>query len=259
MSAAMLVVIGMLMCSHSAMAHGGGLHRWTTNADVRNIVKTADVRTDVHQKIGACSEWTVLNTSAISPSVFFMPWFAPVYNMTVSGSVDIVSYLVNNCTGSFNTALIPFLNFRIWLKQGDGYSNRAPPAGLTTFAYGYQGSCAAPGNLYRNNVSLADNRFNLAWWGAENEIGNGMNTSDYYPGWQWGAAPQSWVLRNSTAPDRMQSIVLFAQNGPTFCCNVNYTGYPAPDAVLKEGHDCAVDPGHGRKLHKNRRKAHSLW
>lgn len=239
----MLVLLGTAL--HEALAHGGGLHRWTLNKNVAKVVKTAAVRTYLNTQIATCSKWTTLNYSAISPASYAMPYFPPTLNMSVSGAVDVYEYLSTNCTSSANTGLFPFLRFSVWSKLKGKWTSTPAPNGLTAFAYGFQGSCSAPGNLYRNNATLQDNRFNLAWWGKENVIGTGMNASDLYPGYMWGSAPQSWFTREPAAADALRSIVIMAQSGPSFCCNVDYTGFPAPKAVLKQGVNCATaGPAH---------------
>lgn len=55
----------------------------------------------------------------------------------------------------------------------------------------------------------------MAWWGApaDSVVGQGMNMSDIYPGVLWGTAPNAWFFRNSSAVDRMRSIVVFTQGG----------------------------------------------
>ena len=82
------------------------------------------------------------------------------------------------------------------------------------------GNCSAPGNLYRNNVTLQDDRFNLAWWGSEGIIGEGMSaiSADGVPGMLWGAAPNSWFVRDAAAAaaaglQPLTSIVLVVEDG----------------------------------------------
>lgn len=239
----LLAVLG--LSSRGALSHGGGLHRWTFINETTKYVPTATIRYDVHTQVASCSAWKVLNTSAVSPSIYPLPFFPATLNMTVEGSINIYSYLGGNCTSSPNTLLNPLLKFSVWVKQSSTrWTARAPQAGSTAFAYGFTGSCSAPGNLYRNNLTLQDSRFNLAWWGAEGIIGEGMNTTDNYPGYLWGAAPQSWFTPNGTSAVRLASIVLIPQAGPTFCCNVDYTGYPAAASVLAKGKNCAVPAPH---------------
>ncbi len=82
------------------------------------------------------------------------------------------------------------------------------------------GSCSAPGDLYRNNVTLQDDRFNLAWWNSEGIIGEGMNATaaNGVPGMLWGAAPNSWFARDKAAAAAaglkpLTSIVLVVEDG----------------------------------------------
>lgn len=235
---ALLLALVLGLCG-GAQAHGGGLHRWTVNPNVTKTIKTADVRPYLFNTTARCNTWTVLNTTAVSPSVYPLPFFPPTLNMTLEGTLDVISYLGNNCSENPNTALIPFLKFSVWVKSGKTWRSQAPPAGYTAFGYGFEGPCSAPGNLYRDNATLQDNRFNLAWWGAEGIIGEGMNTTDLYPGYLWGAAPGAWFVRNATDAHRMQSVVVIAQGGPTFCCSLNYQGFPAPTDLLAKGKKCS--------------------
>ncbi len=60
----------------------------------------------------------------------------------------------------------------------------------------FPGNCSRPGNLYRNNVTMQDDRFNLAYWNYDNLIGEGINaTTMGKPGYLWGGAPNSYQWR----------------------------------------------------------------
>lgn len=226
----------------------GGLHRWTFNQNVLKYVPTAATRNNLYAnlKVATCSDWSVLNTS-VSPANYPLPIFPSSLpanaHLNVSGSVDIYSYLGSNCTNSPQTALIPLLKFRVVYTTPSGATGSYLYTNKTAAAYGFTGNCAAPGNLYRNNATLEDNRFNLAWWSSvEGIIGEGMNTTDVHPGYLWGAAPSAWFARSpdSNLPDPLTSIVLIPAAGGSFCCNIKWI-YHAAD-VLPLGQNCS-SPG----------------
>ena len=64
-------------------------------------------------------------------------------------------------------------------------------------------------------MTLADDRFNLAWWGPDGIVGAGpTNTTDGRPGVLWGAAPGEWMVRpGTTAAHGLTSIVIVVQSG----------------------------------------------
>eukprot|EP00798_Chlamydomonas_sp_ICE-L_P002636 gene2636-5009_t len=106
------------------------------------------------------------------------------------------------------------------------------------------GSCEEPGNMYRNNETLQDDRFNILFWNDEHgAIGEGMNSSDLYPGKQWGATVNAWFPEVS-AEKRIQSIIIVTRGGPLMCCTVDYSGYETPESVLEKGHNCDDPSGH---------------
>lgn len=246
-----LLLLLFLGCSslfiQQTSAHGGGLHRWTFNPKVRNVVKTADVRTSTYPytQVASClspsgspsgtSPWKILNTTALSPSVYPLPFFPATKNISVGGTLDVYSYMGGNCSNSSNTALVPFLQLKEWYRSKGKLLSRPAPTNSIVFGYGFTGPCSAPTNLYRNNITQQDNRFNLAWWdGREGAVGTGMNASDLYPGYLWGASVNPWLLGNSSATNRLRSIVLIVQSGPAFCCDLSYAGFPQPEEVLKK-------------------------
>jgi hypothetical protein len=192
-----------------------------------------------------CNDWQILNTSAVAPALYSMPFFPSTKNISVRGTVDVYSYLSGNCTKGVNSGLFPFLRFVESKKTSGGKWNKQAYGKLDKIVFGYgfsgkhsdvgsyclssrcralshmapqmhAGNCSAPRNLYRNNATLEDNRFNLLWWsGAEGIIGEGMNMTDtIYPGYLWGSAPNSWFPRvNSTNRTNLQSIVLIVEGG----------------------------------------------
>lgn len=107
-----------------------------------------------------CSDWQALNLSAVSPSSYTLPVFPSTipkpWNLKVTGDIGIYTYLGSNCTNSPQTALIPLLNFKqISYKPGTNkIASSKPYTNKNTVAYGFTGACTAPGNLYRNNVTL---------------------------------------------------------------------------------------------------------
>ncbi|KAG1672132.1 hypothetical protein FOA52_001720 [Chlamydomonas sp. UWO 241] len=266
------------LCSLSpADAHGGGLHRWTLDASVLDVVPTAALRSEYAPWIVAASasEWNILNTTdaAIKASYFLPSFDPPNNNVTVKGKVDVYVYIRNNCTSGGQTTLVANLMYTKYEKKGGKWQTN--PYGrvekhVQTYAYGFTGTCDAPGNLYRSDVTtpaMLDNRFNFAYWNNDNEIGLGMNETDGTPGFQWGAAPQSYIVRGpeqAAEGETLKSIVLIVQGGATFCANLEWLADPM--GVMAWGVDCeaaaaaaaaaapagteavAVDPhaGHGK-------------
>ena len=199
-------------------------------------------------KVATCSAWVPLNVS-LSPASYPFPLFPsslpPNARLDVSGSVDVWSYLGGNCTNTPNTGLFPFLKFKVVSTNAAGKTSSYIYTNRSTYAYGFTGNCSAPGNVYRNNATLEDNRFNYAWWsgGYEGTIGLGMNKTDTYPGYQWGSAPNSWFPRTpaSKQPNPLTSIVLIPAAGGSFCCNINWILEPSD--VLPLGKDCGSTTG----------------
>lgn len=82
----------------------------------------------------------------------------------------------------------------------------------------HTGNCSAPGHLYRNNFTLQDDRFNLAYWNNDNEVGFGTNATNGRPGYLWGGAPNSWFVRDPDAAaasglTALRSIILVTEGG----------------------------------------------
>lgn len=100
---------------------------------------TADVRSDVHEHIATCGNFTALNLTALTPSSFTLPWFPAMSNFTLTGTVDVYSYLGNNCTSSINSGLFPLLRLSRSIPQGGEWVSRPVGAGVTTFGYGFEG------------------------------------------------------------------------------------------------------------------------
>ena len=96
----------------------------------------------------------------------------------------------------------------------------------------HAGNCSGPIDLYRNNVSLADNRFNMLWWGYG--AGEANATTDTN-GTIWGAAPNSWIVRGPLDPNPLGSIVLLPEGGKHlglgvfFPSSVSYAAIKAQD------------------------------
>eukprot|EP00798_Chlamydomonas_sp_ICE-L_P001304 gene1304-32653_t len=237
-----LVVCGAMW--QQAAAHGGGLHRWAFNADVLDMIPTADIRTNAHSMIGVCSDWVNINHTAAWSS-YFMPYFETEVNMTVEGTIELYTYLGGaNCTNSPQSGIFPMLEYKVWNKKNGKYRSKAPKTTAISWAYTWTGSCDAPGNMYRNNETLQDDRFNILYWNDEHgAIGEGMNSSDLYPGKQWGATVNAWFPEVS-AEKRIQSITIVTRGGPLMCCTVDYSGYETPESVLEKGHNCDDPSGH---------------
>lgn len=107
-----------------------------------------------------CSDWQALNLSAVSPASYAFPIFPPSipkpWNLNLTGSIGIYTYLGSNCTNSPNTGFVPLLNFKL-ISYKPGSNNKIlsskPYTNKTVFGYGFTGTCAAPGNLYRDDPS----------------------------------------------------------------------------------------------------------
>ena len=52
-------------------------------------MKTAVIEPYVYTTAASCSSWQVLNTTAVSPSIYTLPFFPPTLNMTVDGTLDV--------------------------------------------------------------------------------------------------------------------------------------------------------------------------
>ncbi|KAG2496380.1 hypothetical protein HYH03_005608 [Edaphochlamys debaryana] len=155
-----------------------------------------------------------------------LPVFPAVNSsISVTGTVTIFTYLDGNCTDRATTA--PDVNLQVTLN-GQPYANRQ------INGYGFTGNCSAPGDLYRNNVTRGDDRFNLVYWYKEHSMTDENGTT-------WGAAPNVFVLREPSAPNALRSIVLYpspADSAPV-CCNLVYNE-PAPADFLTQGSFCRV-------------------
>ncbi|KAG1672131.1 hypothetical protein FOA52_001719 [Chlamydomonas sp. UWO 241] len=267
----LILATGILaLCSLSpAAAHGGGLHRWTLDASVLDVVPNAALRTEYAPWIVAASasEWNVLDTTdAAIKSNYFLPSLDPPNNnVTVKGKVDVYVYIRNNCTTGGQTTLVANLMYTKyemtggkwekvdgkWQKTGGKWQTN--PYGrvkkhVQTYAYGFTGTCDSPGNIYRNDATdpmMLDNRFNMEYWNKENLIGVGMNESDTVtggggvPGYQWGSAPQAHIVRGpeqAAEGETLKSIVLVVQGGATFCANLKWLADPMD--VMAWGVDC---------------------
>lgn len=246
MPALLLLVVACCSLPRPAVSHGGGLHRWTFNPKVLNVIKTASLRTNPNIQVATCgatafggSPWKVLNLTALAPSLYTLPFFKPTKNITVSGTLDVVQYLGGPPACTATSGLFPFLQLKEWYRSKGRLLSKSAATNTVVYGYGFSGTCSAPTNLYRNNATLQDSRFNLAWWnGVEGAVGTGMNFTDIYPGYLWGAGVNSWLVGNSTAANRLRSVVLIIESGPAFCCDLSYAGFPEPQEILKQQATC---------------------
>lgn len=111
-------------------------------------VPAADIRSDIHQRIGTCSNFTVLNLTALTPSAWTLPFFPGMLNVSVQGSIDITTYLSNNCTSGATSAFFPLLNLTVSIPQGNNrWVSRPLPYGYTASAYGFQGALSGVAHI----------------------------------------------------------------------------------------------------------------
>jgi hypothetical protein len=75
------------------------------------VVPVASVRPYLNVLAGVASAWRTLNTTAVAPASYVLPFFPATANVSVTGTVGVYGYLSNNCTSSLNTALVPLLSF----------------------------------------------------------------------------------------------------------------------------------------------------
>jgi len=231
-----VVMLGCLAAAIGAQAHGGGLHRWTIDENVLQVIPHAAFRSEYHPwiKVAEASDWTVLNTTSASvKSNYFLPSFDPPNNeVAVEGTVGMYVYLRNNCSDSPQTTVVVKLRFaKSVTKDGMTTTRNYGKAykHVQTYGYAFTGECSEPGNLYRHDFEQQDNRFNLAYWNKDNYIGVGMNETDRFDGFLWGASPNSYMVRGpeqaSEGPVPM-SMVLVVQGAATFCAPLEWMANP---------------------------------
>ncbi len=90
-------------------------------------------------RAATCSNWQVLDTEVLSPSAYPLPFFRPSRNLTVEGSVDVYSYLSNNCTGAVNSGMFPLLRISTMIRKHGKTYKRPYTGNRTVFGYGFSG------------------------------------------------------------------------------------------------------------------------
>lgn len=231
-----------LVLAPTAQAHGGGLHRWTLDPAVLTEFPAAPIRPYFPTLVAVARNFSVLNTTAVLPT-YILP-FSPSYkDVAVKGYVNVYSYLSNNCTNAPQATLCPSLMFSRQ-KKVNGKMQWTPYGYLDkeTFGYGFTGNCSAPGNLYRNNITMQDDRFNLAFWHDDNLIGEGLNATTLgKPGYLWGGAPNSYQFRGpwqAALGAPLGCIIVVVQGAATYCSNVEWLANP--DSIMAGGNNCSV-------------------
>ncbi|PNG99771.1 hypothetical protein TSOC_014444, partial [Tetrabaena socialis] len=192
-----------------ALGHGGGLHDWA-------FLPTPTPGKDlIRYEAASCSSWLPLNFSSLNLGP--LPVFPPATTrLSATGRASIFYYLDGNCTDRATTAVT--VNVSLTL---DG---QTPYAGKQVNGYGFVGNCSNPRDLYRNNASAGDDRFNMVWWRRENS-----NTTD--DGTLFGAAPNVMISRAPPAADALRSVVLYASpaDSEPLCCDLVYNPPPPAD------------------------------
>lgn len=226
----------------SVQAHGGGLHRWTLDPAVQVEVPTAPMRPYFPTLVAVARNFTVLNVTAVA-STYMLPSMPSYKEIAIKGYVNVYSYLSNNCTSAPQATLCPSLKFS-QRKKVDGKMKWVPYgySDKLVYGYGFTGTCSAPGDLYRNNATLQDNRFNLAYWNADgNLIGEGLNaTTPGKPGYLWGGAPNSYQWRGPWQAAKgapLGCIIVVVQGADTYCSNVEWLANP--DSIMADGKNCS--------------------
>lgn len=219
---AVLLLAAMVGLLPNADAHGGGLHAWL-------FTPTPTPGKDFFRhRIATCSSWAPLalnlDNAATLPGV--LPVFPSATNSTlnVTGQLHVWWYLNSNCSDDASTSLeVANISFSL---------NGAPYAGKQMYGYGFTGNCSSPGDLYRQNATAGDDRFNLQFFRRENAV-TGAD------GVMWGMAVNRMTTRTPGQPLPLMSVVLLPNpnDSPPMCCNLQYLDPPA-SGFFQQGSLC---------------------